>query len=152
MAKKTKKATKTAAKTAKTKTAKKPVKATASKPTASKMERPEPKKISAIASKATKPRTKGDIVNLLAEGTGLTRKEVGTMFTALTDLISLDIGSKGPGAFNVPGLMKITRIQKPATKARKGINPFTGEETVFKAKPARNIVKVRALKALKEMV
>lgn len=148
MAKKTKKPVKTA----KAKTAKKPVKASEPKVKAAKADRPEPKKISAIASKASKPRTKGDIVNLLSEGTGLTRKDVNLMFTALTDLIGFDIGSKGPGVFNMPGLLKITRIQKPATKARKGINPFTGEETTFKAKPARNVVKIRALKALKEMV
>ena len=54
--------------------------------------------------------------------------------------------------FNVPGLMKIKVVRKPATKARKGINPFTGEETMFKAKPARNVVKVTPLKALKDMV
>lgn len=148
MAKKTKKPVKTA----KAKTVKKPVKASEPKAKAAKADRPEPKKISAIASKASKPRTKGDIVNLLSEGTGLTRKDVNLMFTALTDLIGFDIGSKGPGVFNMPGLLKITRIQKPATKARKGINPFTGEETTFKAKPARNVVKIRALKALKEMV
>jgi len=48
--------------------------------------------------------------------------------------------------------MKIKCIRKPATKARKGINPFTKEEMMFKAKPARNVVKVQPLKALKEMV
>ena len=52
----------------------------------------------------------------------------------------------------LPGLMKITVVRKPAPKARKGINPFTKEETMFKAKPARNVVKVRPLKALKDMV
>ena len=57
-----------------------------------------------------------------------------------------------PGEFTVPGLMKCKVIRKPATKARKGINPFTGEEVMFKAKPARNVIKVRPLKALKEMV
>mgnify|MGYP003948038867 CR=1 FL=1 len=62
------------------------------------------------------------------------------------------MGKKGPGIFNFPGLMKIVRIYKPATKARKGINPFTKEPTIFKAKPAKNIVKVRALKGLKDMV
>ena len=82
----------------------------------------------------------------------LSKKEVDTVFSSLGQLIDLDIGKKGPGIFNVPGLMKIVRITKPATKARKGINPFTGEETTFKAKPARNVVKVRALKALKDMV
>ena len=99
-----------------------------------------------------RPRTKSDIFTALADATGMTRKDVGTVFAALGECISLDVGKKGPGVFTVPGLMKVTRVNKPATKARKGINPFTGEETTFKAKPARNVVKVRPLKALKEMV
>ena len=57
----------------------------------------------------------------------------------------------GPGEFTVPGLMKCKVQHKPATKARKGINPFTGEEVMFKAKPARSVVKIRPLKRLKEM-
>ena len=52
----------------------------------------------------------------------------------------------------LPGILMITAVAVPAKKARKGINPFTGEETMFKAKPARNVVKVRALKGLKDMV
>lgn len=108
---------------------------------------------SPVAIKAVnKPRTKSEIMTAIAENTGLTRKDVGAIFNALGEVIGLDVGKKGPGIFTVPGLMKITRIHKPATKARKGINPFTGEEQMFKAKPARNVVKVRALKALKEMV
>jgi hypothetical protein len=51
----------------------------------------------------------------------------------------------------LPGLLKIMVILKPAVKARKGINPFTKQEQMFKAKPARKVVKVRALKALKDM-
>ena len=62
------------------------------------------------------------------------------------------VGKRGPGLFTVPGLCKIVVQHKPATKARKGTNPFTGEETVFKAKPARNVVKIRPLKGLKDMV
>jgi len=61
------------------------------------------------------------------------------------------VGKKGPGLFVLPGLMKIMVIQKPASKAHKGINPFTKQEQMFKAKPARKVIKVRALKALKEM-
>ena len=61
-------------------------------------------------------------------------------------------GRRGPGAFTVPGLMKIVKVHKPRRAARKGINPFTGEEMMFKAKPAHNVVKVRPLKNLKEMV
>jgi nucleoid DNA-binding protein len=102
--------------------------------------------------KTGKALTKTEILNALADGTGLARKEVGSVLDALANLIGENIGKKGPGVFNVPGLMKITVQNKPATKARKGINPFTGEETMFKAKPARNVVKVRPLKGLKEMV
>lgn len=101
---------------------------------------------------ATSPRTKSDIFGVLAETTGLSKKEVSAVFTSMNDLISKDVGKKGCGLFTVPGLMKIRRINKPATKARKGVNPFTGEEQMFKAKPARNVVKIRPLKALKDMV
>lgn len=55
------------------------------------------------------------------------------------------------GQFTLPGLMKIKTVRKPARRARKGINPFTGEETTFAAKPPQNVVKVQPLKALKEM-
>ena len=99
-----------------------------------------------------KPLTKSEILNALAESTGLSRKEVTGVLDGLSDLIGQSLGKKGPGVFNVPGLMKIQVQRKPATKARKGINPFTGEETTFKAKPARNVVKIRPLKGLKDMV
>lgn len=101
---------------------------------------------------ASSPRTKSEILGLLAETTGLSKREVSNVFASLTHLISADVGKKGCGLFTVPGLLKIRRITKPATKARKGINPFTGEETTFKAKPARNVVKIRPMKALKDMV
>ncbi len=101
---------------------------------------------------ATTPRTKSEIMGILAETTGLSKKDVSNVFVSMADLVSKDVGKKGCGLFTVPGLLKIRRITKPATKARKGINPFTGEETMFKAKPARNVVKVRPLKALKDMV
>lgn len=101
---------------------------------------------------ANAPRTKSEIFSVLAETTGLTKKEVSMVFASLSDLVSKDVGKKGCGLFTVPGLMKVRRVNKPATKARKGINPFTGEETTFKAKPARNVVKIRPLKALKDMV
>ncbi len=99
-----------------------------------------------------KPRTKSQVSSDLAEATELSRKEVASVFEEFSALIKKDIGKRGPGVFTVPGLMKIKVVRKPATKSRKGINPFTGEETVFKAKPSRNVVKVLALKALKEMV
>ena len=83
---------------------------------------------------------------------GLSKKQVGHVFEGLSELITMDLGKRGPGTFSVPGLMKIVKVHKPATKSRKGINPFTKEPMVFKAKPARSIVRVRALKGLKEMV
>ena len=101
--------------------------------------------------KATKARTKSEVFGQIAEDNELTRKQVAGVFDTLGGLIKKDL-TRGPGVFTVPGLMKITVQKKPATKARKGINPFTGEETVFKAKPARKVVKVRPLKNLKEMV
>jgi nucleoid DNA-binding protein len=110
------------------------------------------KKKRSSAPAGDKPRTKTQIIGSIAEETGLSRKEVNAVFDSMTDMIKKDIGRRGPGLFTVPGLMKIKRIHKPHRPARKGINPFTGEETTFKAKPAHNVVKVQALKGLKSMV
>lgn len=96
--------------------------------------------------------TKSEILAHIADETELSRKEVQSVIDSLSGLIEKNLKSRGPGYFNLPGLMKIKVVKKPATKARKGINPFTGEETVFKAKPARKTVKVLPLKGLKEMV
>ena len=67
-------------------------------------------------------------------------------------LIAKELGKKGPGQFVVPGLLKLKVVRKPATKARPGTNPFTGEPMTIQAKPARNVVRALPLKALKEMV
>ncbi len=99
-----------------------------------------------------KPPTKSEVLNHIASETGLTRKEVASVFDALGGMISKSLSSRGPGLFNVVGMMKIKVVKKPATKERPGINPFTGEATIFKAKPARKVVKVQPLKALKDMV
>ena len=101
---------------------------------------------------AAKPATKSEVLSGIATATELTRKQVACVFDALGKQIAGAVGKKGPGVFAVPGLLKIMVVHKPATKARKGINPFTGQEAMFKAKPARNVVKIRALKALKDMV
>jgi nucleoid DNA-binding protein len=100
---------------------------------------------------AAKHATKSEVLTHIAEATELSRKQVAAVFASLSDQIAHNVGKKGPGVFVVPGLLKITVIQKPATKARKGINPFTKLETMFKAKPARKVIKVRPLKALKDM-
>ena len=102
--------------------------------------------------KTAKARTKSEVFRELADNAGLTRKQVTALFDGMSGMIKKDLSGRGPGVLTVPGLMKIKVVKKPATKARKGINPFTGEPMIFKAKPARKAVKVLALKGLKEMV
>jgi len=107
-----------------------------------------PKKLSAIKD----PMNKSGIIRSLTEMTSLSRKDVNDLvMDGLPHLIELHVKPRGPGKFILPGLLKITVVKKPATPARKGINPFTGEMTTFKAKPARRTIKIRALKKLKEM-
>ena len=107
-----------------------------------------PKNVKAIKDAMTKTA----IMNAIAEQTELSRKQVAAVFSSLTDIINGHVKKGGAGFCTIPGLMKIKTIRKPATKARKGISPFTGEETIFKAKPARTVVKVLPLKGLKDMV
>jgi nucleoid DNA-binding protein len=102
---------------------------------------------------ATKARmSKSAIMDEIAGNTGLTKKQVSSVFGELSVVIERHIKKGAVGQFALPGLMKVEVKRKPATKARKGINPFTGQETTFKAKPARNVVKIRPLKKLKDMV
>jgi nucleoid DNA-binding protein len=123
---------------AKKRTAKKaPAKKAAAKPTSGK----------AISSRYSKTQ----ILTEIAESTDLSRKQVGAVIDELSSLIDRHVKKRGCGEFVLPGMLKITTVKKPAKKARKGINPFTGEETMFKAKPASIAVKVRPLKKLKEM-
>ena len=101
--------------------------------------------------KNAKVATKSEILSKIAAATDLSRKQVASVFDALAAQIKTAVGKKGPGLFTLPGLAKIVVIHKPATPQRKGINPFTKQEQVFAAKPARKVVKVRPLKALKDM-
>ena len=107
-----------------------------------------------MAKKATagKPASKSEILAGLSSKTGLSRKQVASVLDGLGEAIGTALGKKGTGTFVIPGLCKIVRIHKPATPERQGINPFTKEPTTIKAKPARNVVKVRPLKKLKAMV
>ena len=106
----------------------------------------------AASNSAKKPPTKSEILNHIAADTDLSRKEVSAVLESLEGLIAKELKPRGAGTFNFPGLLKIKVIKKPARKARKGINPFTGEEMMFKAKPASKGVKVLPLKGLKSMV
>ena len=106
-----------------------------------------PRKATAISA----PFTKSQLLSTIADNTGLTKKDVAAVMDELTVIIGRHLKKRGAGQFTVPGLMKIKTVRKPKTSARKGINPFTGEETTFKAKPARTMVKVQPLKNLKDM-
>ena len=96
--------------------------------------------------------TKSQLFNVISEQTCLPRKDVVNVFVALENTIEASVKKGAVGEFTLPGLAKIVTIRKKATKERKGISPFTGEPTVFKAKPARTVVKVRPLKKLKDLV
>ena len=104
-----------------------------------------------MMAKSAKSATKSEILSNIVKATELSRKQVASVFDALSGQIKAAVGKKGPGVFVLPSLMKIMVVHKPATPERKGINPFTKQEQVFAAKPARNVIKVRPLKALKDM-
>ena len=101
--------------------------------------------------KSAKPATKSEILSNIAEATQLSRKQVASVFDALSGQIKDAVGKKGPGVFALSGLMKIKVINKPATPKRTGINPFTKQEQIFAAKSARKVIKIRPFKALKDM-
>jgi len=127
----------------------------AKKKTAKKAPTKQSAKASAPTRKITavkKPMTKTEIISELAQNTELNKKQVSSVFDELAIVIERHIKQRSPGKFVFPGLMKIEVKKKPATKARKGINPFTKEETMFKAKPARKVVKIQPLKNVKDMV
>jgi nucleoid DNA-binding protein len=136
----------TAKTTAKPVAKKAPVKAPVKKVTAPKVAA-KPAVVKPIAERQNKTQ----MLTQISEAAELSRKQVQAVLDELTNIIEGHIKKKGVGEFVLPGLLKITTVKKPATKARKGINPFTGEEVMFKAKPASTSVKVRPLKKLKEM-
>ncbi|NKB46776.1 MAG: DNA-binding protein [Legionellales bacterium] len=96
--------------------------------------------------------TKSEILSAIAEQVGITKKQVGEVMDELTTIIERHVKKRSIGEFTLPGLLKIKVATKPATKARKGVNPFNGKEIMIKAKPARKAVKVKPLRKLKEMV
>ncbi len=111
----------------------------------------KPAKITASA----KPRKKSELYNIIAEHTELTRKQVSGVFEALAKVMAVDLAkptADKPKIFVVPGMMRVKSVYKAATKAREGIDPFTKQPKMFKAKPASTAIKIRPLKALKSMV
>jgi nucleoid DNA-binding protein len=94
--------------------------------------------------------SKSQLVEKIATATELSKRDVKNVMDTLTDVGHKEL--KKAGVFLLPGFAKFVVIKKPATKARKGVNPFTGEEMMFKAKPARKVVRARPVKAAKDAV
>src|ERR1700749_3800320 len=99
-----------------------------------------------------KQMSKSELVQIIAEQPleGLTRKDVKSVIEALATVGYREL--KKTGVFVLPGFAKFVVIKKPATKERKGINPFTKEPTIFKARPARKVIRARPVKAAKDAV
>ena len=110
------------------------------------------KKTKVTKSTAVRAMTKNQVFSEISEQTHLAKRDVAAVFDSLNDLVGKQIGRRGPGMFTIPGLVKVVKKKKPATKARMGRNPQTGEPVMIKAKPATTVVRVRALKGLKEMI
>ena len=104
------------------------------------------------ATPASSRRSKSDLVREIATATDLKSSKVMEVFETLTAIMAADLGKKGVGEFNFNGLLKLKTVNKPATKSRKGRNPFTGEEITIKAKPASRKVRARALRGLNAMI
>ena len=107
------------------------------------------KKIKAIGTKQTKTQ----IIAAIAESTGLSKKDVASVFSELGDLLTAHMKRRGSGEFTIPDTgIKVRRSKRPARKARMGRNPATGEPMKIAAKPASTVVRVTALKALKDTI
>jgi nucleoid DNA-binding protein len=96
--------------------------------------------------------TKAQVVAEIAEMSELDKKSVNRVFESLTEIIKKQLGSRGPGEFVIPGLLKLKAVKKPATKDRPGINPFTKQPITIKGKPASKKIRASALKSLKDLI
>lgn len=139
----------TAKKTTKKAAPKRAVKKTAAKKVTAKKAKPASAKLKSTAIRDAM--TKSQVLTYIADATELSKKEVAAVFDVFHHVMHRHIKKGGAGQFNALG-MKVQVKRKPATKAREGINPFTQERIMIKAKPARNVVKIRPLKKIKEMV
>lgn len=99
---------------------------------------------------AGKRMSKSEFVQAVADESGVDKKQVNTVLDGLTGVIYKEL--KAQHEVVIPGLMKLTAVTKPAVPEREGINPFTKEKTIFKAKPERKVIKPRPLKALKDAI
>lgn len=101
---------------------------------------------------ASKRMNKSQFVTVLSEKSGLSKKQARVALDSINAMVAQQLGQKGPGEVVLPGLLKLSIVVKPATHQHEGINPFTKEPMTYKAKPARKVVRVRPLKALKDAI
>ncbi len=101
---------------------------------------------------ASKRMNKSQFVTVLSEKSGLSKKQAKAAIDSINAMVAQQLGQKGPGEIILPGLLKLSIVVKPATHQHEGINPFTKEPMTYKAKPARKVVRVRPLKALKDAI
>ena len=106
--------------------------------------------VKSAAVKIEKALNKAQLIELIASRVALPRKIVESVFVHLFDIAVAHLKRRGPGEFTLPNIAKLRVINKPATKARKGINPFNGEPITFAAKPARSIIRIKPLKKIKD--
>ena len=95
---------------------------------------------------------KSQFLTALAEKSGLDRKQAASALDSINAMVAQQLGKQGPGEVLIPGLLKLSVIDKPATREHQGINPFTKESMTYKAKAARKVIKARPLKALKDAI
>lgn len=101
---------------------------------------------------AKKRMTKSQFVATLSEKSGLTKKQATSVLDTINAIVAEQLGKRGPGEVLIPGLLKLIVVDKPATRQHKGINPFTKEPMIYKAKAASKVIRVRPLKALKDAI
>ncbi|MBK9602810.1 MAG: HU family DNA-binding protein [Anaerolineales bacterium] len=101
---------------------------------------------------SNKRMSKTQFVTTLAEKSGLNKKQASSALETINSMIAQELGKQGPGEVLIPGLLKLNVVEKPATRKHEGVNPFTKEPMIYKAKAAHKVIKVRLLKALKDAV
>jgi nucleoid DNA-binding protein len=99
-----------------------------------------------------KKMSKSEFITTLAEKSGINKKQATTALETINAMVAQELSQKGPGEIIIPNLLKLSIVVKPATHQHEGINPFTKEPMTFKAKPARKVIKVHPLKALKDAI
>ncbi|RJP51013.1 MAG: hypothetical protein C4583_09470 [Anaerolineaceae bacterium] len=96
--------------------------------------------------------SKSQFVTILAEKSGLNKNQATSALDTINAMVAEQLGKGGPGEVLIPGLLRLKVVDKPATPQHEGVNPFTKEPMIYKAKPAHKVIRVMILKTLKDAV